>query len=400
MYFVATSTRFSTITLLVFCLLLPSCSTQEPRKPIPEQNYDQSLVLGLPDLRYWGDEGMSIGKDLPAEPSMEQIQALLPAFVGRELNILAISGGGSNGAFAAGLLNGWSECGDRPEFTVVTGISTGALVAPFAFLGQDYDPVLEQIYTSYSTDKLIAKRGWFRFLFGGEARFDTAALRQRIATYVDLAVMNAIAAEFARGRFLLIGTTNLDAARPVIWNIGAIASSDAPGALDLIHDIILASTSIPVAFPPVLIEVESNGKVYDEMHVDGGVARQSFLFDLSAREDTFQQLNIVGQGRAYLIRNSKLRMDWDPVNRNMPAIAGRSASSMVHKLGLGDLYREYLGSQKFDFDFNLAYIPDTFDAESKELFDQHYMRKLYDYAYRLAANGYPWSKYPPALNPP
>jgi predicted acylesterase/phospholipase RssA len=400
MFFLANFGRLSISKLLVFCLLLQGCSMLEKREAIPEQSYGESLVLGLPDLRSWGDETIPIGKDLPPDPSIEELQVALPGFVGREWNMLAISGGGSNGAFAAGLLNGWSAAGGRPEFTVVTGISTGALAAPFAFLGQHYDQVLEQIYTSYSTDDLVRKQGWYRYLLGTEASYDTSALRQRIATYVDEAVMSAIAAEYGRGRLLLIGTTNLDAARPVVWNIGAIASSGAAGALDLIHDVILASASIPVAFPPVLISVESQGRVYDEMHVDGGVSRQSFLFHLSSPEDTFQRLNIVGQGRAYLIRNSKLRMDWNTVDRSMLSIAGRSASAMVHKLGLGDLYREFLGAQKFNFDFNLAYIPSSFDAEAEELFDQNYMRRLYVYAYEKAANGYPWEKKPPALGQP
>ncbi|MGI9344438.1 MAG: patatin-like phospholipase family protein, partial [Gammaproteobacteria bacterium] len=314
-------------------------------------------------------------------------------------HILAISGGGANGAFAAGLLNGWSASGERPEFTVVTGISTGALVAPFAFLGPDYDHLTERFYTQYATEDLVEERGWIRSFLGGEAGFDTSRLRARIAGYVDAGVMEAIATEHRRGRFLLIGTTNLDAARPVIWNIGAIAESGKPGALDLIHDILLASASIPIVFPPVLIEVESGGNVYDEMHADGGVSRQSFLFNLSDAEDTFEVLNIVGQGRAYLIRNSKVEIPWQTVNRDMFSIAGRAASSLVHTQGMGDLYREYLGALRFDFDFNLAYIPSTFDAEPEELFDRNYMRKLYGLAYEMSIDGYPWQKIPPGLGP-
>ena len=127
--------------------------------------------------------------------------------------------------------------------------------------------------------------------------------------------------------------------------------------MDLIHDVMLASASIPVAFPPVLIEVEANGKIYDEIHVDGGVTRQAFLFNLSTEEDAFWRLNIVGRGQAYVIRNSKLEPTWEPVDRKIFSIAERSASSMIRTQGIGGLYREYLGAQKYDFDFHLAHIP-------------------------------------------
>jgi len=211
--------------------------------------------------------------------------------------------------------------------------------------------------------------------------------------------MKAIAVEHHRGRLLYIGTTNLNAGWPVTWDIGAIASSGKPGALDLIHDVMLASASIPVAFPPVLIEVEANGKTYDEIHVDGGVTCLAFLFNLSTDEDAFRRLNIVGRGQAYVIRNSKLESTWEPVDRKIFSIAERSASSMIRTQGIGDLYREYLGALKYDFDFNLAYIPSDFDASNHELFDRAYMRQLYKLGYEMAADGYPWEQSPPGLQP-
>ena len=211
--------------LLVFLLLIQGCTALPARTPLPEESYSETLVLGMPGLRYWGDEVLPLGEGLPPEPTLEDLRAAFPGFVDRELNILAISGGGANGAFAAGLLNGWSAHGDRPEFTVVTGISTGALIAPFAFLGPDYDRLIAGFYTRYSTEDLVEEQGWLRSLFRGEAGFDTSPLRARIASYVNEELMEAIAVEHRRGRYLFIGTTNLDAARPVIWDIGAIASS-------------------------------------------------------------------------------------------------------------------------------------------------------------------------------
>lgn len=383
--------------ILVATLLLQACGSLPERTPLPQEKYSDSLVLGMSGLRFWGDEDLPLSKDMPENPTLEELRAALPGFVGQKVQYLAISGGGANGAFAAGLLKGWSATGERPEFTVVTGISTGALIAPFAYLGPEYDDIIKSFYTNYSTKDLVEEQGLIRSLLGGEAGYDTTLLRSRIEHYFDESVMEDIAAEHRKGRLLFIGTTNLDAARSVSWDIGAIANSGRPGALSLIHDIILASASIPLAFPPVLIDVEVGGKVYDEMHTDGGVARQSFLFYLSAPKETYDNLKTIGQRRAYIIRNSKLEMRWQEVERSMLAIGGRSASSMVHTQGLGDLYREYLGAKKFGFDFNLAYIPNTFDVQSEEMFDQNYMRKLFKYAYELALDGYPWQKIPPGL---
>ena len=385
---------------LTLVLLVQGCASIAERSPLPEEAYSDSTVLGMTGLRYWGDETPPFAKGLSEDSTLEELQSALPGFVGREMHFLAISGGGANGAFAAGLLNGWSEDGSRPEFNAVTGISTGALIAPFAYLGADYDHLLKHFYTQYGTNDLVIERGLLSsFLRKRDSAFDTAPLRARLVEYLDADVMAAIAEEYRRGRLLLIGTTNLDAGRPVIWDIGAIATSGKPGALDLIRDVILASASIPIAFPPVMIEVESGGKVYDEMHTDGGVSRQAFLFELSADEDTFEKLNIVGKGNAYVIRNSKLEPTWQSTERSMLAIAGRSAGSMVYTQGLGDLYREFLAAMKYGFNFHLAYIPSDFDAESEELFDPSYMRKLFEFGYNMAVDGYPWEGLPPGLEP-
>ncbi len=394
--------RRGLVRILSFCvsmaLLVSGCASLPERNPLPEDRYTASRILGMSGLRFWGDEDPPFTRGLSNESTLEELRAVLPGIVGRELNILAISGGGENGAFASGLLNGWTASGTRPQFNVVTGISAGALIAPFAYLGSEYDHVFEQFYTRYSTEDLIKTRGLLQTI-RTDARFDTEPLRSRIANYVDEAVMEAIAAEYRRGRLLLIGTTNLDAGRAVTWDIGAIASSGRSGALDLIRDVMLASASIPVAFPPVLIEVEDNGRIYDELHVDGGVSRQSFLFNLSAEADTFQRLNIVGRGRAYVIRNSKFESTWVAVDRQIFSIGERSASSMVRSQGIGDLYREYLGALKYDFEFNLAYIPSDFEADSHELCDRDYMRELYALGYEMASEGYPWEKLPPGLTP-
>lgn len=386
-------------TYLVLALLMQGCSSLPERAPLPEASYPESTVIGMTGVRYWGDEPPPLlAEGLSDDSTAEELKAALPGFFGREMHFLAISGGGANGAFAAGLLNGWSDEGSRPEFNVVTGISTGALIAPFAFLGSEYDRYLERFYTQYGTEDLVTEQGLIRSFFFRDAAYDTAPLRARLAEYIDEEIMAAIAAERRNGRLLLIGTTNLDAGRPVIWDVGAIADSGKPGALNLIRDVVLASASIPIAFPPVLIEVEANGEIYDEMHTDGGVSRQAFLFQLSSAEDTFENLGIVGKGNAYLIRNSKLEPTWQPVERSMLAIAGRSAGSLVYTQGAGDLYREFLAAMHVGFNYNLAYIPASFDAKQEELFDPNYMRELFQFAYDMAVDGYPWENLPPGFD--
>jgi hypothetical protein len=210
-------------------------------------------------------------------------------------------------------------------------------------------------------------------------------------------MLDAIAAEYRKGRILLIGTTNLDARRPVIWNIGAIAESRQPGALDLVQDILLASAAIPAAFPPVMIKVKANGKVYEEMHVDGGASAQVFLYPPS--------LDLRGSGikrdrRLYVIRNARLDPDWAQVERRTMSIAGRAISSLIQTQGVGDLYRIYLTAERDGLDFNLAFIPKSFTRTLTEPFESAYMNELFDLGYDLAASGYPWSKASPGFSLP
>ena len=200
----------------------------------------------------------------------------------------------------------------------------------------------------------------------------------------------------AKGRSLNVGTTNLDAGRPVIWNITRIAASGHPKALELIHKVLLASASIPVAFPPVLIEIEANGRRYDEMHVDGGGASQIFLYPLGIDWDrVLKKLKVPGTPHAYLIRNARLAPDWKTVQPTIPSIAERTIGSLIRTQGIGDMYRVYLGTQRDGIAYRLAYIPDAFEVKPKEPFDQEYMGKLFDLGYKLAKDGYPWLNAPP-----
>jgi predicted patatin/cPLA2 family phospholipase len=315
---------------------------------------------------------------------------------------LALSGGGDDGAFGAGLLTGWSARGNRPSFDVVTGVSTGALSAPFAYLGRDYDPKLRQIYSDTSADAIYRPRTILAAVTE-DAMADDTPLRNMIARYVSGAMVRRIAEEYSKGRLLLILTTNLDQGRPVIWNIGAIATSGSPAARDLIIDVLLASTSMPAVFPPVMINVTVDGKQYQEMHVDGGTVAQAFLYppSFSARQAAARLGISAAKFRAsrkrvaYIIRNGRLWPSEETVERQTVAIAKQAISTMIASSGVNDTYRMYLITRRDGVDFNLASIGDDFTVPYKGPFDKGYMNALFAYGFEKGRAGYPWQKSPP-----
>src|SRR4051812_8287416 len=237
-------------TALVVALLGAGCSTI--RKSYSQADYAEAQIAGMPHIRAWADNSR---------------QSLLRlASSAAPLNILTLSGGGAEGAYGAGFLSGWSDSGSRPRFDIVTGTSVGALMAPFAFLGTDYDPALKEIFTSGRIETLLRLDGINGVV--GSGVFKTEPLRQLVERHADNALLDAIAAEHRKGRLLFVVTANIDAQRAVIWNMTAIASSDHPGRLELFQRVLIASASIPGVFAPTFIEVEANGKRFAEMHVD------------------------------------------------------------------------------------------------------------------------------------
>jgi predicted acylesterase/phospholipase RssA len=322
-----------------------------------------------------------------------QTGALPPA------NFLALSGGGDQGAFAAGFLKGWSESGSRPEFKVVTGISTGALIAPFAFLGSAYDTQLQDAYTNISRDDVYMERGFLSGLFS-DGLYDTAPLRQMIERYFTPALLNAIAAEYRKGRLLFVGTTDLDAREPVIWNMTGIAASGDPDALELFRSVIMASTAIPGAFPPVMIDVTVGGRHYQEMHVDGGAATQVFLYPPTLNIGELSEVAGAQRQRTlYIIRNARLDPEWASVDRRTLKIAARAVSSLIQSQGIGDLAQIYLTTQRDGIDYNLIYIPQEFNRPRMSDFETAYMRALFAYGRQMAVNNAEWQKWPPGYSP-
>ena len=381
-------------------LLLTACASAPPRtEPLPQELYPKTTVLGIENARTWADEAPD---DIHTwyELSDEEYRAHFSEIMGGEHIYLALSGGGENGAFTAGLLAGWTAAGDRPEFTLVTGISTGALIAPYAFLGPDYDETIKEVYTNYAADDLARKRRPLQII-RNDAMMESTPMKAVIDHYMTPEVMEKIAVEHRKGRMLFIGTTNLDAARPVIWDIGEIAISGHPDALELIRKIQLASASIPVGLPPVMIEVEAGGKSFEEMHVDGGVTQQVFLYPLSIDWRRLEKrFDLKGGPKVYIIRNAHLRPRWVTVKRKLAPIAGRTIDSLIRTQGIGDIYRMYIGTLRDGMEFNLAFIPTSFSDTLQGQSGVTYMRQLYAYAFSLAKDGYPWESKPPGMELP
>ena len=375
---------------------LLGCAASPPRAGVPAEYFDAAVIPGVPDARFWGDEWPEWSIEFFDQISDEELREQFSAVYARPHHYLAISGGGANGAYGAGILAGWSAHGTRPQFTMVTGISTGALIAPFAFLGPEYDDFLRMFYTTTNTE-LIAEDRWPPSAFFSDALADTEPLRELIEKYVTAEIIDAIGAQWRKGRVLWIGTVNLDAGRSVIWDIGRIATSNYPRKAELIRDVIQASAAIPGAFPPVLIPVEANGQTFEEMHVDGGTASQVFAYPAAVDwRMVTKKLKVQGEPMVYVIRNASLVPDDDStVELSLLPIVTRSIDTLIRSQGIGDLYQIYALCNRDGIRFNLAFIPSSFKETATEAFDPVYMTKLFEFGYKEARAGYQWHDAPP-----
>jgi len=380
-------------------VLLAGCSTPTRGTAVPLDRTTQASVLGVPNERFFPLYGTAPleAEFAAAGDRLRRARGLAPNAPLPEVQLLAVSGGGENGAFGAGLLCGWSDNGTRPVFELVTGVSTGALTAPFAYLGSSYDPQLRAVYTELKPTNVLLKRSFTAALFD-DAMADNSPLFKTISGYLNETMLAALAQGYDEGRLLLIGTTDLDAQQPVMWNIGAIAKSGHPRALDTIRRILLASAAIPGAFPPTMFDVTLDGTSYQEMHVDGGAFAQAFLYPAGlTRQRRVRMTNgqFVVPAVAYVIRNGRLDAEWASTERSTMGIAGRAISTLITASGYNDVLRMYYTTQRDGIGFNLAYIGTDFTQKLPEPFDQGYMRALFNYGYQRARRGYDWSKTPP-----
>ncbi len=342
-----------------------------PRTPFTAADEDAAAVPGMPDARFWADSRTDFNNALPSQPGPW----------------LILSSGGEDGAFGAGLLIGLTASGKRPDYSVVTGVSTGALMAPFAFAGSRYDDALRDAFTK------ITAADVFEAGATAESFVDSWPLKDLIAKQITPTLLADIAAEHRRGRRLFVITTNLDAERSVVWNMGAIAAHGGDGALDLFRSVLLASSSIPGAFPPLLIGVEANGKHFAEMHVDGGVGGQFFVAPAALMASTSDYRLPATQ--LFIVVNSGLQPDFQVVQRSTPAILAQAVGAAVKVDTRLMLDRAYLAAKRSGIGFNVATIRQSFSAPSRGAFDPDYMRALFQTGYDLAIGATPFSAEPP-----
>jgi predicted acylesterase/phospholipase RssA len=361
---------------------LAGCSSL-PRAPYTASDAASARVLNVNELRRYADE--------PAATFLKETPVRFRA--GPVYSYLALSGGGADGAYGAGVLNGWTAVGTRPEFTVVSGVSTGGLIAPFAFLGPAYDATLREVYTSGIAESLLDTPSILNALFGS-GLFGNMRLRELVARYVDQNMLAAIAEEHAKGRNLLIVTTDLDTQRTAIWDMGRIAAIRTPQALSLFRDVMAASASIPVVFPPIMIDAEANGNHFQEMHVDGGVTApvltlpEAFILRNGAYVRGVR-INI------YILINNKVERDFQLVPNSTIDIAARASASVTKTQTRSILYETFDFARRNNFGFNLTYIDKGFPSSSSSGFETNYMRSLYQYGYDKAKTGNFWVKVPP-----
>lgn len=382
---------------ILMAVAISGCATLERLPAVTYAEARQIDILDTPDARFYVSDTKRI-YDV-AIKAYQRSSRTRPA---QTRNFIALSGGGDDGAFGAGLLVGWSAHGNRPEFDMVTGVSTGALSAPFVFLGRAYDQRLAGMYTETNAGDIFQRRPLLIAAVTSDSLVDNAPLRKLIESNVDTAMVQKIAEEYGKGRLLFVLTTNLDQSRPVIWNIGAIAATNNPKARDLIIDVLLASASIPAVFPPVMLDVTVDGQKRQEMHVDGGTVAQVFFYPPSfsirgaaARLGVDAQKLRERRRVAYVVRNGRFFRPDESVQLKTMAIAKEALSTMTMSSGINDTYRMYTLARRDGVDFNLASIGEDFTVPYKGPFDPGYMQALFAYGYEQGRAGYRWKKVPP-----
>lgn len=341
-------------------------------------------IQGFGDIRIYAD----------ASRNLPEAHAWLPVPRHKEINYLVLSGGGAGGAFSVGALKAWSDKGQRPEFDIVSGVSTGALIAPYAFLGTAYDETLVDLYTSGVAKQLVDVDFLPKGLLGASL-LKQEPLRRMVERYLTRDMLAKIAAEHRKGRRLLVLTSNLDSQRAVIWNMGAIADSGRPDALKLFQDILIASASIPGLYPAVLIKVGSGGQAFEEMHSDGGSASQILTIPegwmVNPGKDAWPKgirLNM------YIIVNNALMPEFSTTTNNTFAVMARASSALIKAQTRSALVATYVYAQKNGIRFRVASIDTQIPYDMTDPFNTNYMRAVYSLGYAKMASGSLWKDKP------
>lgn len=388
-------------TLLI--LVIASCASEQPRNPVPPELESIVEVINMPGVRVWGDGKDDSLHDDIVQSIHDEPEGLFPRGPNGEIRYsgLALSGGGDHGAFGAGILHGWSQSGSRPVFKIVSGISTGALIAPFAMLGSEYDETLKELFTTTTADDIFKKESIVG-AYWRESIDDNHPLQEMVHRFMNDEMIDAIGMAHNKGQRLFIATTNFDAQRPVIWNMGAVANSKHPDAYAVFRKIVVASTSIPVLFPPTFFAVEANGKVYDEMHVDGGTVGQMFFYgsslDWSAMlKDAVGSENFTDQSVLYAIIDGEVDPSYDAVRRRLAPIAQRTIKTMIKVSAWSALYRMFMHAEVGGYGFKFISLPDDYEPQSKRQYDPVEMGRMFDIGVAMGLMGEGWQTVPPGF---
>ena len=364
---------------LMVALLLVGCASPPERTLSRKAPLYATLPNGHDPLN--PDQPSSLYAAAMSSPG-ENLVRQLERKRGHALNLLSLSGGGQNGAFGAGFLMGWRESGQRPEFDIVGGVSTGALLATHALLGTPADDAkLEAMYTQVTKDDIYQARGVFSLLSADSLK-DTAPLRALIAKYITAEALQRVATAYDDGRLLVVGTTNVDYGQTWVWNMSLIAKD---GDLELYRKVLLASASFPIVFPPV----EINGHLF----VDGAARSNLVVPGMGGTERPKPPL--YGAGNLYLIDNGKLNHPPEALRRALGDVAATTISVMMDQSMQTALTRSYFGTQVLGYAFNMVAIPDSVEIGKDPLaFDPKQMRAAFEAGRAMAKQAAPWSSAP------
>ena len=368
----------------LFAGLLAGCASLPARSEFTASDQAAARIAGFSDIRVRSDAPAQVWLEWRARFQRDRSAAGTEAGGADPLEMLAISSGSDKGAFSAGFLNGWSETGRRPDFDIVSGVSTGALIAPFAFLGEEADSDLKQLYTTINAS-MVYRATPVSGVFGGPSLASTKPLAKLIETYADADLIDTVAREHRKGRRLLVQTTNLDAERGVVWDMGAIATSESPSRYDLFRKILIASASIPGAFPPALIDIETPGGTFAELHVDGGTTSSILAVPLPVILNRQPETgagngggNGGGNGRLTILYNGTLQPVFRVSEPKTFAILERALTASIKTADRRAIKVLQAFAQESSATVDVQSIGDeAYDPEA-ELFDQAYMQKLFD----------------------
>lgn len=369
--------------IVLLVLLVSGCAQTPERRTL--LNSEQLNPLDTPGLRFW-DESIISADNYDFSHAIDSL--VDHSHKSGQVDHLALSGGGFNGAFSAGVLNAWSESGTRPEFDVVTGVSTGAIVSIFAFLGSEYDQELKSYYTRTTAEEMFKRNSIFKLPFRN-SMVDVSGFEDKVRNAVDAKMVKQLAFERSKGRILLIATTSLDNEKMAIWDVGKIAHIGTPQAQQLIQDIIIASSAVPGLFPATRITLPYKGGTVDELHVDGGVSRQVFLIPQGFKK-TFIPRNV--EKNIYVIRNGFLKPEFEEIENGLTSVSYRALSILIRRQSIGDIEHIYNFSERNQIGFHLAYIDDDFSKGTLNSFNLEYMQKLYTYGYQKKLDSDLWRR--------